>query len=63
MFLHGGEARLHAWKHFMTLFGDDPDLKNTFEFNDMTPHEMHENLWKRTKVTYEKHRDYFFKDS
>ena len=47
----------------MTLFGDDPDLKNTFEFNDMTPHEMHENLWKRTKVTYEKHRDYFFKDS
>ena len=63
LFLHGGEDRLRVWKNMIKVFGDDPELRNTLEFHDMTPHEMQENLWKRLKVAYEKHRDFFFERS
>ena len=63
MLLHGGADKLQAWDRMMTMFGDDPELANTLEFYDMTPHEMHENLWRRMKVVYEKHRETFFKQS
>lgn len=44
----------------LDLFGNDPELCNFVEFNDYTPHEMQENLWKRINVLYEKHHERFF---
>ena len=44
----------------MKMFGDDPELANTIEFYDMTPHEMHENLWTRMNVILKKHKDKFY---
>ena len=61
-FVHGGQHRLSAWEDMMKI-GDDPDLANTLEFYDMTPHEMHENLWKRMNVVYKKHKAKFFENS
>ncbi len=62
VFLAGGEERDKAFKHHVDRFGADPELRNFIEFNDMTPHEMQENLWKRINVLYKKHKfDYFEK--
>ena len=47
----------------MAMFGDDPELRNTLEFYDMTPHEMLENLWKRMNVAFKKYRNEFFSQS
>ena len=63
LFVHGGEAPMRIWSRMMKTYGEDPELRNTLEFNDLTPTEMHENLWKRMKVMYEKHREEFFGNS
>ena len=61
--MHGGEEKLNKWKHIMDTFGDNPDLKNTFEFYDMTTQEMQENLWKRMQVVYKLHKKIFFEET
>lgn len=60
-YMHGGEERYAAWKEIFDIFGNDPELRNFIEFNDYTPHEMQENLWKRINVLYKKHGERFFK--
>lgn len=62
-FVHGGDETLSAWKRMMAMFGDDPELRNTLDFYDMTPHEMQENLWKRMLSVYQKHKPEFFLES
>ena len=59
VFLHGGEENLQAWNQMMKMFGDDPELANSFEFYDMSPHEMHINLWERINTIVRKHKDKF----
>jgi len=44
----------------MDLLGKDPDFCNTLEFYDMTPTEMHKDLWRRMKLLLEKHGKEFF---
>ena len=44
----------------MDRFGADPEIRNTIEFYEMTPHEMQENLWRRISVLYKKHKQEFF---
>ena len=63
LFLHGGPAKLQPWKNMIHQFGDDPELRNSIEFYDLTPHEMHENLWKRLNVVYKKHKKDFFEEN
>ena len=63
VFLHGGQEELKAWNYMMNTFGDDPQTRNSIDFYDMTPHEMQENLWKRMKIVYEKHKEPFFENS
>lgn len=60
-FLHGGPEKLAVWQQSMDLLGHDPELKNTLEFNDMTPKECQEDLWRRMKVLIEKHGIRYFK--
>jgi len=60
LFLAGGEARANEWKQHVDTFGADPELRNFVEFNDMTPHEMQENLWKRINVLYKKNKQLYF---
>ena len=61
VFLHGGEEKLRQWTRTMDTLGSDPELRNTFEFYDMTPHESHVDLWRRMKVLLEKHGNEYFK--
>ena len=56
--LHGGEENLQAWNQMMKM-GDDPELANSLEFYDMTPHEMQINLWERINAIVRKHKDKF----
>jgi len=42
--------------------GNNPELRNNIEFNELTPHEMQENLWKRINVLYKNHKKLFFVD-
>ena len=63
VFLHGGQDKLEAWLRQHELFGHDPELRNTLEFNDMTPHEMHEDLWRRMKRVLERHGQEFMDKS
>lgn len=60
-FLHGGSEKLNAWRRMMDILGSDPELKNTFEFYDMTPLEMQKDLWRRMKVLFEKHGNEWFR--
>jgi len=48
------------WKETFDLFGSDPELRNHIGFNDLTPHEQQEDLWKRINVMYSKHKERFF---
>lgn len=58
--MHGGQDRVDGWKEILELFEKDPELRNFIEFNDYTPHEMQENLWKRINVLYKKHKERMF---
>ena len=59
----GGEFKLQKWKEVVDMMGNDPELRNNIEFYELTPHEQHENLWKRINVLFKKHYKYFFVDS
>ena len=56
----GDKEKTKRWKHFIDLFGADPELRNKVEFYDLTPHEMQEDLWKRINVLYNKHQEEVF---
>jgi len=43
--------------------GEDPELRNNIEYYELTPHEQHENLWKRVNVLFKKHYKRCFVDS
>ena len=61
-FVAGGDDKLHAWKSHIDRMGADDTLRNNFEFYDMTPDEMQQNLWKRINVLYQNFKeDYFVK--
>ena len=60
VFLHGGQERLDKWSHLIDTFGADSRMKNFVEFNDLTPHEMQENLWKRINVMFKEHKEMLF---
>ena len=60
LLLSGGEEKLKKWKEVVDVFGNDPDIRNFIEFNELTPHEMQQNLWKRINVLYERYNERFF---
>ena len=62
-FLHGGAEREQKWSQIVDQFGADPTLRNHLGFYDMTPHEMHEDLWKRINTLYKTHKKVCFEDS
>lgn len=60
VFLGGGQERYDFWKESLDKFGNDPELRNSFEYEQMTRVEMMEDLWRRMKVVMEKHGKAFF---
>ena len=61
-FFYDSPEKLEAIKEVMRL-GSDPELINTLEFYDMTPHEMQKDLWRRMKVAIEKYGKHYFEKS
>ena len=39
-FLVGGQERERGYRELFDLMGNNPELRNHLEFQDMTPHEM-----------------------
>ena len=62
-FLMGGKEREAKAKEMYGVLEEDPTLRNSIEFYDMTPHEMQEQLWERINVLYKRHKKEFFEDA
>ena len=62
LLLNGDQAQADVDKEMVDLFDSDPQLRNTIEHYEMTVEERQYDLYKRTKVLYEKHGDRLFRN-
>ena len=60
--LYGGEESFKGYKEYVDDFSR-PELKNNFEFMEMTIDEKQQDLWKRCKYIYENMGKKNIKDS
>ena len=61
VFGHGGPEVFPSYKEAIDTMGADPALRNFIHFNDLTPAEMQENLWKRNERLFNNYADRIWK--